>query len=327
MSQVTKGEDQKLTNIGKVTTVNGDEQNKGGRSDSKITTVGGKNEKITIESNKVYTGREDIRKYFKIKIIQEQEAVTTVTAKPGDALNKREDIDAKVTSVDNTEKEVTTETGEERQITEQEYPKITTGGDIIARMNTEDGDEQCGREENIHNIEKVTTERGDTPSKGGNDDAKVNSVDNTATQVTTERGDERPVNEIEDPKITTEQGDEYAVPQSSKKKKMIVLKPPTTDDNPKQKKINKKRKFDDEHSVQRINRIFLSVDPVRLSNNPLIITEPRDPEMEKCTDSTVGHHSTPVRRDDDVSQSDPSSAGIITCEISSNVKPDLAISD
>ena len=74
-------------------------------------------------------------------------------------------------------------------------------------------------------------------------------------------------------------------------------------------------------------QLFLSVDPEGLSNYPKKITKPRVPEMvEKYTDSTVGRHSTPVQGDD-VSQSDPSSAGKVTCEISDNVKPDLAISD
>ena len=108
---------------------------------------------------------------------------------------------------------------------------------------------------------------------------------------------------------------------------MIVLKPPTTTDNPKPKKVNnKKRKFEDDESVQRINKIFLSVDPDRLSNYPLKITKPRDTVSEKCTDSSVSRHSTPVQRED-ASQPGPSSAGRVTCEISNNVKPDLAISE
>ena len=106
----------------------------------------------------------------------------------------------------------------------------------------------------------------------------------------------------------------------------MKLKPPTAKDNPKQKKINRKRKFEDEQSLIKINKKFLSVDKGRLSNNPQKITKPSDSEMERCTDSKVGRHSTHVQGDD-VSKPGPSSAGQVTLEISNHVKPDLAESN
>ena len=66
------------------------------------------------------------------------------------------------------------------------------------------------------------------------------------------------------------------------------------------------------------------MDPGRMSNYPLKITKPRDPELRSCTDSTVGRHSTRVQGDD-ASEPGPSGTGRVTLEISENVKPDLAI--
>ena len=69
--------------------------------------------------------------------------------------------------------------------------------------------------------------------------------------------------------------------------------------------------------------MFLSVDPGRLSNNTLKITKPHDTVIKRCTDSTVGQHSTHVQGDDAIKPG-PSGAGKVTCQISDHVEPDLA---
>ena len=69
--------------------------------------------------------------------------------------------------------------------------------------------------------------------------------------------------------------------------------------------------------------MFLSVDPGRLSNNPLKITKPRDTVMQQYTDSIAGQHSTSLQGDDAIKPG-PSGAGKVTCQISDHVEPDLA---
>ena len=99
----------------------------------------------------------------------------------------------------------------------------------------------------------------------------------------------------------------------------MKLKPPTIRDNPKLKrKNNRKRKFEDEQSLPKINKMFLSVDSERLSDNPL--------RIQRCTDSTPGQHSTHVQRDDAIKPG-LSGDGKVTCQISDHVKPDLANSN
>ena len=102
----------------------------------------------------------------------------------------------------------------------------------------------------------------------------------------------------------------------------MKLKPPTNQDNPKPKKNTKKRKFEDDQSTPKINKIFLSVDPEKMSKKSKI-TKPRKDGTIRCTDSTTGQHSKPVGRDDAISP-DPDGAGRVTCEISDHVGPDLA---
>ena len=105
---------------------------------------------------------------------------------------------------------------------------------------------------------------------------------------------------------------------------IVKLKPPTIQDNPKPKKQNKKRKFEDDKSTPKINKIFLSVEPKRMSNNPLKITQPRqEVTTESYTDSTVGRPSKPVVSDDVINHC-PDGAREVTCRIRSHVEPDLA---
>ena len=110
----------------------------------------------------------------------------------------------------------------------------------------------------------------------------------------------------------------------------MKLKPPTNTDDPKLKRKNnkknnttnnntnnRKRKFIDDKSTPKINKMFLSVDKESLSDSPL--------NVQRCTDSLAGEQSTDVQRGDAIKPSQ-SGAGGITCQISDHAKPDLALS-
>ena len=281
----------KNNNIRMVTTVDREERNIAEQKNTSITTLDECNKKFTTEGDEERSGREDIRTYFRKKI----------TTENNDTYSGREEHI-------NKNSKVTTELDDIRSKGEEEIAKVTSVDKTGNIVTTESGEEQ------------VTTEVGGEQRRVGDDN-------NYDSLVTTERSEVH--SNMNSRNVTTENGDQInsvgvPVPESKKIQRIITLKPPTDKDIQSiKKKIKKKRKFEDEQSVPKIDKIFLSVDQDGLSKNPLKITKPRENIVQRCTDSTVDQCSTDVQRYD-VTKTGQSSAGRVTWEISENFKPDLA---